>query len=134
MGRNGIMNGLAFVRTQVVHDDDITRLKFRREHVAGVGEKNLPVHRTVDDERRNDPVMAQTGEEGHRLPVTVRDLRHEPLPARGTAAEPDHFGVRTGFVDEDQTSRIKMRLPDAPEPARHSHVEPILLGGAQGFF
>jgi hypothetical protein len=27
-----------------------------------------------------------------------------------------------------------MRLPDAPEPARHSHVEPILLGGAQGFF
>jgi hypothetical protein len=56
------------------------------------------------------------------------------LAARAPAAQPDHFRIGRGLVDEHQSGRIKHGLPSLPASTCPGHVRAILLRGAQAFF
>ena len=88
----------------------------------------------IKDEGGDDPVMAQTGEEGQGLPVTVRDLGQESLSPWAPSAQTRHVGLNPGFVDEDQARGIKPVLMGFPAMAQPRYPRPILLLGHQRFF
>jgi len=48
--------------------------------------------------------------------------------------QPGHVGGRSGLVDEDQPSRIKIKLARKPRLAPLADVRPVLLGGMRGLF
>jgi hypothetical protein len=56
------------------------------------------------------------------------------LAPQGTASQPGHLGRSTGFVDEDQTQRIEIRLRCEPSLAPDCDVGSLLLGCVRCFF
>jgi hypothetical protein len=78
--------------------------------------------------------MAKRGEEGQSFPVAIRNLGHEPLPARRPSSERRHVGFRPGLVDEHQALRIDPALPVRPLDAPARDVGSIALAGDDGFF
>jgi hypothetical protein len=66
----------------------------------------LSIHGTVQHAERADLITAQAGDEGRGLPVAPGGLTDQP-PALATAAPcPNHFGVGSGFIDEDELSCV----------------------------
>ena len=107
----------AFVRAEVVHDDDVARLQRRHQELLDVGHEALAVDRAVDDAGRGDAVVAQRGEEGHGAPVAVRHLGAQRRAAAMPAVGARHVGLGPGLVDEDEAGRIDASLVALP-PAR----------------
>jgi hypothetical protein len=65
-------DGETFVTAQILHDHDITRRQRRDQHLLDPSQEALANDRPVEHQWRINTVMAQGGEEGQRLPVTVR--------------------------------------------------------------
>ena len=52
-GFNGVAHGEGFVRGQIIHDDDVSGRKRRREDLLHIGQEGGPaVHGAVEDQRR----------------------------------------------------------------------------------
>ena len=86
-GLDRLAHRLSFVRSEVVEHDDVVALEGRNEELFDVGQKALAVDGSVEQARRLDAVVAQSGEERRRLPVAVRDLGDEPSAALRPAVE-----------------------------------------------
>ena len=65
-------NGTTLVAGEIVGNDDVTGLQRRRQHLLNIGQKELAIHRSIEQPRRVDTVMPQSGDEGHCVPVAVR--------------------------------------------------------------
>lgn len=127
-------HALAFMRAQVVEDDDVARLERGNEELFDIGAEALAVDRAVEQTRRFDTVVAQSGQESRSLPVAVRNLVDQTLAAWGPASQARHVGLDPGFVDEHQTDGIDTALVGAPTGAMPAYVRTILLAGDEGLF
>lgn len=65
---------LAFVARQIIEDDHVPTLERRGELGLYISFEDFPVHRTVDDPRCGQTVVAQGSDEGLRPPVTEGGL------------------------------------------------------------
>jgi hypothetical protein len=115
------------VRTEIVEHDNVARLEGRDEELFDLGKEAFAVDRTFEQAGRVDPVVAQSGEESRRRPMTVRDLVNQPLAARRPAMEPRHIGLGPGLVDEDEAAELDAGLMLAPALAMALYVLPILF-------
>lgn len=125
---------MSFVAAQIIEDNDVAGFQRRCEDLVHIGMEDNPVHRTVDDERRGDPIVTQASDKGRRLPVSMgqpANQAHAPLaPAAGSR----HVGFGPGLIDEDQMFWIKRPLTAPPSSTRYHHVRSVLLRGEHGFF
>ena len=62
-GGDGLAHGLAFVTAEIVHDHDVAGLKRRGEAALDIDPEDQAVHGSVDDEGRDNPIMAETRDE-----------------------------------------------------------------------
>lgn len=131
---DGCPGCLAFVRTEVVEHHDIAWHKRGREELLDIGCEEHAVDGSVDHARCIDPIMAQTCDEGQRLPMAVRHLGREPLPSRRPASEGRHVGLDPCLVDEDEAPGVDPVLMCLPALAQPRNVRPILLGWDDRFF
>jgi len=51
---NGFSDGGAFMRAEIIHDDDIARRERRRQNLLDISEKAFAVDRPVEHTRRSD--------------------------------------------------------------------------------
>ena len=79
---NGAAYGLPLVTSEIVHDDNVSGLERRHQYLFDIGEEGLPIDWTVDDAWRLDSIAAERSQKSERLPVAVRNLRHQPYTAR----------------------------------------------------
>ncbi len=127
-------DGRLLVAGEIVEDDDVAWPQCRAElFLDPLGEAGA-IDRLIEHERRIDPVAAQRGNEGHRLPVPVWHLGVEPLADRCPAAQGRHVGLGPGLVDKDQAGRIRPALELLPLLAPPGHLGPQLFGGKNAFF
>ena len=118
---------------KVVHDDDVARAERWGQARLHPGHKNDAIHGLIDDHGRVDAVAAQCGDEGSRLPMSMRHGGDEPLaPARATAA-PRHLGGSASLVNKHQPARVEHRLAVLPVDAGGGYVLAFLLGGMRRF-
>jgi len=69
-GRADRLSGrLAFVAAEVVDHDHIARSQDRHQNAFDTGAEDVAVHRAIEHPRRIDPIVAQGGDEGGRVPV-----------------------------------------------------------------
>lgn len=74
-----------FVAGQIVEDDDVTWPQRRTELLLDPLSKACAIDRLIEHEGRVDPIAAQGGDEGHRLPMAIRHLGVESLTDRSPA-------------------------------------------------
>ena len=72
--------GSRLVATEIVHDDDVARLKLRNEKLLNIGSEAFAVDWAVEQARCGEAVAAQGAKERQRPPVTV--WRESSAPAR----------------------------------------------------
>ena len=85
MAADGITDGLALVRGQIVHDDDVAGLESGNEDLDDVGEEALAVDRAVEQAGRREAIVAERRDERQRLPTPVRHLIPETMAARASS-------------------------------------------------
>jgi hypothetical protein len=131
---DGGSDGGLLVTGEIIHDDDVALAKRGSEQLFNPCGKGESVDRLVEHEGRGNPLAAQRGDEGHRLPVAVGHLGMEPLTDLRPAAQGRHVGLGPGLVDEDETRRIRPALERLPLLAPPGHLGAKLFGGKNAFF
>lgn len=131
---NGAAEGLAFVTSEVVHNNDISRHQRRDEDALDIGTEDVTVHRPVEDPGRVDPVVSQRGDKGRGVPVTERGRPRQAPALRCLATERSHVGLHPGLVDEDKPRRVDPALMPLPSLAAALHVGTFALVGHQRLF
>lgn len=119
---------------QVVHDDDVAGFEVWYEELFDPAQKGRTVHRTIKDQRSDDPVVAQTRGKGRCRPVATGSFGHQALPAQAPSAQRCHIGSSPGLIDKDQLVRVQRMLRALPEPAGKGNIRAILFTGVQRFF
>ena len=64
----------------------------------------------------------------------MRYCINQPVTHLGPAVEPDHVRLGPGLIDEDQPTRVQLRLVLAPFLSGLGDVRSILLGGPERLF
>jgi hypothetical protein len=119
---------------QVVHDNEIAATEGWCEALLDVRQENGAVHRAIDHEWGNDPVVAQAGDEGDCFPMSVGDRCDQSLTARTAASNPYHVCAGGGLVNKHQPGGVKHALLSYPTSTGASDVGSLLLGRVQTFF
>ena len=122
------------VSREVIHDDDVTAIQCRSQTLFDVCEEDRPVHRSIDHEGCDHPVMAQAGNQGDCLPMPVWNGSDQSFAAPATTPKSHHIGAGGGLVDEHQAGGVKHALLSKPAPTCPGHVRSFLLARAQAFF
>ncbi len=131
---DGLAHRGAFVAGQIVHHHDVAGAEFGHQHLLHIGLEGEAIDRTVEDHRRHHAGDPQSGQEGCRLPMAIRNVGPEPLASSSATTTPGHVGRCPGLVDEHQTIRIEIELGIEPVPAPRQDVRAVLLGRVRGFF
>src|SRR5438270_652728 len=95
-----------------------------------VSDKQVTVHRPINDDRGGQAVGPQRGDEGRRFPMTVGHRADQTLTLETAAVLAGHVGAGPGFVDEHQLVGIELGLMLAPVVAPSFYVRAVLLRGA----
>jgi hypothetical protein len=122
------------VRAEIVEDDDVARLERGHEDLLNVLEEALAIDGSIDEPRCGELIVAQSGQEGHGLPVAVGRLARQSLSARRPPAKRRHVGLGPGFVDEDQPRGVDAPLIGHPLQAAARYIRPVALAGDQRLF
>jgi hypothetical protein len=78
---------------KVVHHDDVARRGLWDQDLLDIEFENLAVLRPVDDEGGDHAGVAQAGDEGGGLPMSMRDAHGQTLSARRPAIAAGHVGA-----------------------------------------
>ena len=131
---DGLTDGLAAVRAEIVQDHDIARPESGDEHLLDIEAEALAVDRSVEKPGRVDAILSQRRQEGHGLPAAVRHLGPKSLATRRPAPQRRHVGLSPGLVDEHQAGRIDPGLTRLPLHSPPGDVGAVLLAGDQRLF
>src|SRR5215471_9705592 len=93
---------------QVVHDDDVARLKVLGPELTHILGEDGAVHRGIDHQGSDDAAACQACEEGRGLPMSVGCVALYPLSARTASITAHHIGCSSGLIDEDETLQRRM--------------------------
>ena len=98
----GLCGAWAFVGGQVVEDDNGSRIERRGQLRLDIGVESRPIHRALDDPRRDQGVLRQPGDKGLRTPFAKRCRAIEPLTDGGPSVQPREVRLDRRLVDKDQ--------------------------------
>jgi len=131
---NGAADRAAFVRAEVIHDNDVAGAQRRSEHVFDISLETFAVDGTVEDARRIDASTAQSGHEGQGFPMAVGNLGMEPLAAPAPSPKRRHIGFGPSLVEKDETLGCKPCLKTLPYGPPASDIRTLLLARRDAFF
>lgn len=123
--------------SQIIEDDDITRLEDGRELGFYIGVEDRAVHRRIDHPRCDKAIASQACDQGLGAPVTKGSLGKQPLAFWAASRGFCHLGVGAGFVEKDQPSPMLAHFGLAglfPLRPRLNKVRPVLFACPKGFF
>lgn len=133
-GLDGFAHGVAFVRGEIVHDNDVAGPEFAQKKPLDIRLEDRAGHRAWNNQRREDAVMPEAGDERRCFPMAVRRFADQSFAAPRPSVALRHIGRCAHFVDEHKAFRVERSLAAPPQPAGERHVAAILLTGEQGFF
>ena len=93
---------------KIIHDDDVAATEGWCEALFDVREEDGAVHRSINHEGSDNPVVAQAGDESDCFPMSMRNRCDQPLSARATTSKPHHVCAGSGLVDKHQPSGSRM--------------------------
>lgn len=133
-GLDRLVHAGDLVKRDVVDDHDVLALQRGNQTLLEVSQKGWPVHGPLDEHRRDDTSLAETGDQRHRLPMPHWDVSDQALAAWAPTVEADHIGGDRGFIDKHQVRGVEQSLLALPASARPNYVLALSLGCPQAFF
>ena len=76
-------------------------MQHRNEALLDIEFEAFAVGGAVEQTWGNESAVAQRGEEGRDLPITMQNLAEEPRAARSPTAQRRHLGLGPGLIDEN---------------------------------
>ena len=125
---------LAFVRSQVVHDYDVSLTQRRTEDVVDIFPEDFRVGGPFDGHAGGGTIEPDRGDHGGGMPVAIRALGMEALASRGAAPQPGHVRFGPRLVEEDEFRRVEALLPPPPEAALAGDVGTVLFASPERLF
>ena len=125
------------IRGIVFPTNDVSLVQGRDKLGLDVEVEEFVVHRAVDHPGRVQPVMAQGGDEGLRLPVAEGGVVHQARATGCPSGRLGHVRLERRFVDKSQSWQnvTHERLAaTGPDLTGQCNFRPLLLDGAQIFF
>jgi hypothetical protein len=119
---------------KVVEHDNVSRQEGWAEEILDVGKEDFPVHRPIGEHRSSQPLVAQGGDKGRRLPMSEGRRSDAPPTFRSAPIAPCHVGRGPCFINEYEPFQIPARGGFSPREPCLLHVLALLLAGVQGFF
>ena len=113
-----------FVSGQVIEDHNGPRIKRRGQLRLDIGVESGPVHGSFDHPGRDQGILGQPRDECLRAPFADRCRAIEPLPDRGSSAQPREVRLDRRLVDKDQPVRLLAH-------AGLAALDPVAAGLAQ---
>jgi hypothetical protein len=133
-GGTGGSDARHFMRTQIIHKEELTWMQLRHQHLLEKGEKDRAIREAFDRHGRNHPRETQRAEHGHMAASIDGLCRQRSLAPRRTGVETGHRLMATRFIEKDEvvrSERLDGVLKHGPLPL---DLRPLLLGGAKSFF
>ena len=90
---NGLFHTGDFVRSQIVHHDDIAGPQGRGEHVRDIGQKHVAIGCTLERHDGLDALEAQGSQPRHICPIVLGDGPDDSLPLGRTTIQTGHGPV-----------------------------------------
>ena len=119
---------------QVQRHDDITAPERWDQALLNVGPEDQAIHRSIEQERSGDAIVAQRRDKGRSLPLTVWHLADKAFAARPSTVAAGHVRGCGSFIDEYELSWVELDLHLEPRLPRRGYVRPVLFGRVQAFF
>jgi len=127
-------SGLAFVRGQVVHNNQVPRPQEGGQYLLDIDAEDFRVRRAFDGHAGSRTIHPHGPNDGGAVPVPVRSAAMDALAASSPPAQPGHIGLGAGLIQKDQPRRVERPLPSPPAPPRPDNVGPVLFAGAERLF
>ena len=124
----------SFVGAEVVEDDDVTLGKGRHKNVLDVDGEHIAVDGAVDNPWRIDAVMAESGDEGQRLPMAMGDMGFQPMPPWSPSTQRRHVCLDPRLIEEDKALGINLVLVRFPARPFAGDIRTRLFRRQHGFF
>src|ERR1700726_2792409 len=86
----------SLVAAKIIQNDDVSWFQGFEKLVSDISLEGLAVDWPIEHPWCVDPVTAQRGQEGHRLPMAMRHMGDEPLAAGTPATQRRHVGFDPG--------------------------------------
>lgn len=109
-----VFGPFAFMEADVVENDDIARRQGRGELRFDPGVEDAPVHRRIDDPRRNHPMRSQASDEGLGFPGAERRMTAVASPLLRPSRALGQFRVGRRLIDKDQSRQGLVEEAPAP--------------------
>ena len=120
--------------TEIIQNDDIARFQGSHQKLFDIGKEALAIDWIVEHARRIDTVVPKRRDEGHGLPVAVRNFGRQAPLTWSPATDWCHIRLGPGLVDKDQAFGINPGLMFFPPGAAPGDIGAILLGRQHAFF
>jgi hypothetical protein len=119
---------------QIVEDENVTGAKLRRQFLLDILDEKFAIDRTIDDQRSEESVEAQSGYKSGGLSVAVRNGVFDTLMSGSPAIKSGHGRCAERLVEEDKPTCIDAGDEDVPDSAISRHVGTVSLSGMQRLF
>ena len=120
-----------FVRSEVIHDDQLTGLQLRTQDVFEVSSEDVTIGGRFDRHRSHPSGNADRSQYGQCPPASGRNSFFNARPVQRTSVTPRHFRGDAALVNEDELRRIDLSGFLLPEPALAFDSLTVLLGGVE---
>ena len=127
-------NACPLVARQIIHDHDVARLELGNEYLLHKRLEDIAVDRSIDHGRTLHAFDTQGGDQRGRLPVSVRRLIDQAFTTWGSPSKPGHVRLGPRFIDEDQSSGVRVLRPRAPLSPSSDDIRAVLLRRMDRFF
>ena len=126
----------AFVRCQVVEDDDGPWFQLQDQDFFDVGIERIAIHGARDNPRRHDPLARQARNQGLVAPPPEWGGPFEAQALGAPSIRAGHVRIGARLVDEDQPMGMILHgfLPPGPVKSGFSDRRLVALLGDQPFF
>ncbi len=124
---NRLAHACDFMTGEIVHDDAVAGVQGGREDLFDISDKAGAINRPIQDRRGGEVLRAQGGNEGGRLPVSMRDFGDEACPAPTPTVPPGQIRPHGRLIQEDEAVPIEGGRLGAPALACHHDIRPILF-------
>ena len=104
----------SLLAARIVHDDDVAAIERRNQLRFDMDSEDVSVDRAVQDPRRVDPVILQSGDECGGSPMAEGSRAAHPLSLEAPAVPGRHVGLDPSLVDEHQPARVRPALKALP--------------------
>ena len=120
-----------FVRSQIVHDDQLTGLQLWTQDVFQISAEDIAVGGCFDGHRSYPTGNTDRAQHGQCSPAAGRNSFFDARPVQRTSITPRHFRGDAALVDEDELRRIDLPGFLLPEPALRFDSFAVLLGSVE---